>query len=1184
MTILRPLVTRQVFRAVISYAVAVAGASLTLWLTHEVMNGDEARREHRFRREAQEQTESITRPFEEQLSTLEILQRVLHAVDGIDEATLTRILDPLSRGAGLRGFVWAPRITAEERAGFERHGKTRRGTSFSIAEFDAQGRLERAPPRERHFPVTFGIPPEASRDVAGLDLASLPELGPLIEEAIEEGTTLSGGYVPSSLAPAAGRKMVTFVTPVYATGRIPLHREERRAAIRGLLVATLDIVDLFDVALAFGHGELHVSLFDYGQREQAVRRWPPTDADGNPPDRRDLPGYSRNFELAGHVWTVRVDASPAWLAANTTGRANYIAAFGLILTLVLFFTLRRLLGRSALAEKLERSHGDVLTRQREAENRAGMLSKVVEQSPAAIMIADLRGRIEYVNDMFVEMTGYARDEAIGKTATLLTVSGEGDGAYREMHEAILSNRAWHGELPDRRHDGRIFWQRVIVAPIRDPDGNTTHVMTIGEDITELRGLTARLQESENRFRGAMAVMAEGLAVLSQDGVCHFANRTAAAIFRYPEHGPQPLDTRQLPVQFLDDDRKTVPNPLESRRTLSALCTRRELRNRMVGLRFRDGTVRWLEISTSPLRTGEKPPRMVATFSDVTERRQAEEKSRLAFEAIRHSGEGIVMTDADQRIISANPAFEAMTGYGAAEVIGKTSEFLFSNRQQEGFLDGARRSLESAGHWQGEVWSRRKNGELYPGWLGISAVREADGRARYYVHIFSDMTERKAAQRRIEFLAHHDPLTELPNRLLLRDRMAQAMARASRTRTRAALMFLDLDRFKKINDSLGHPVGDALLKAIAERLKGCVRESDTISRQGGDEFIIVLSDVRDSEAVARVADKIHQIMGQPFEIGSHSLITSFSIGVAIFPDDGEDFDVLMQKADTAMYHAKEAGRNSHRFFTEQMNWAVVEHMNLETQLRRALDNNEFILHYQPQLDLQERAIIGIEALVRWNSPENGLVPPAKFIPVAEESGLIVRIGAWVLREACRQAKAWQDAGLPPLVMAVNLSAIQFRRLDLINTVIDALVLSDLDSQWLELELTESILLQDTETTLDTVHRLKALGLKLSVDDFGTGYSSLAYLKRFAVDKLKIDQSFVRDLLTDPDDAAIVRAIIQMAHSLKLKTIAEGVENEELCNLLNLFHCDEIQGYWLARPMPADELEAFVRGYPAEAGLR
>ncbi|MBP6654038.1 MAG: EAL domain-containing protein, partial [Propionivibrio sp.] len=350
---------------------------------------------------------------------------------------------------------------------------------------------------------------------------------------------------------------------------------------------------------------------------------------------------------------------------------------------------------------------------------------------------------------------------------------------------------------------------------------------------------------------------------------------------------------------------------------------------------------------------------------------------------------------------------------------------------------------------------------------------------------------------------------------------------------------------------------------------------TISRQGGDEFIVLLNDVRDGEAIARVADKIHQRMADPIVLGTHTLNTSFSIGIAIYPDDGSDFDTLLQKADTAMYHAKEAGRNSHRFFTEQMNRQVVEHLSLETNLRRALENKEFVLHYQPQMDLGDGRIIGVEALIRWNSPENGLISPARFIPVAEDSGLIVPIGAWVLNEACRQARAWQDAGLPPIVVAVNLSAVQFKRPELVNTVINALVLSDLDSQWLELELTESILIQDAEATLDTVRRLKSLGIKLSMDDFGTGYSSLTYLKRFAVDKLKIDQSFVRDLVSDPDDAAIVRAIIQMAHSLKLKTIAEGVETEELANLLRIFHCDEIQGYWLARPMPAEQMEVFLR---------
>ena len=616
--------------------------------------------------------------------------------------------------------------------------------------------------------------------------------------------------------------------------------------------------------------------------------------------------------------------------------------------------------------------------------------------------------------------------------------------------------------------------------------------------------------------------------------------------------------------------------------LVTLREQREIRDAIVGVRGRAKDLRWLRVNTCLLRSRGENERcgVVLTFSDITERRHAEEQLRLAFEVTNHTSEGVMVSDAMHRIVSINPALERMIGLRSDQVAGRPSG-LFVRAVDDASFAAVNDALMQGKPWQGEVRLKKKTGRSMHGWAALSVVRDAENRVRHHVAIFSDMTERKEAQARIEFLAHHDPLTGLPNRLLLRDRVAQALAHAVRMQGRVALMYLDLDRFKTINDSLGHPVGDALLREVVERLKSCVRDSDTICRQGGDEFIILLNDVRDSEAVSRIAEKIHLRMTEPVILVKHVLTTSFSIGIALGPEDGNDFDTLLQKADTAMYHAKEAGRNGHRFFTEQMNRQVVEHLTLENKLRRALENHEFVLHYQPQLDLAENKIIGVEALIRWNSAEDGLISPARFIPVAEASGLIAPIGAWVLREACRQARVWQDAGLAPFTVAVNLSAMQFKRPDLINTVINALVLADLDSQWLELELTESILIQDAEATVDAVRRLKALGIKLSVDDFGTGYSSLAYLKRFAVDKLKIDQSFVRDLGRDPEDSAIVRAIIQMAHSMKLKTIAEGVETPELVEVLRLFHCDEIQGYYLARPMPADELEAFVRQFqPSE----
>lgn len=441
--------------------------------------------------------------------------------------------------------------------------------------------------------------------------------------------------------------------------------------------------------------------------------------------------------------------------------------------------------------------------------------------------------------------------------------------------------------------------------------------------------------------------------------------------------------------------------------------------------------------------------------------------------------------------------------------------------------------------------------------------------------------RKKAERQMEYLAHHDTLTGLPNRVLVQDRFAHAKSRADREGTKLALLFLDLDGFKTINDSLGHGVGDALLRQIAERLGGCVRDSDTISRLGGDEFLVLLSDITSADDTGPVLLKLLERLHEPVRVEARELSTSVSVGVSIYPDDGHDFDTLLKKSDMAMYRAKDAGRNTYRYFDEQMNVEAVEQLALRSDLRHALERSEFVLHYQPQIELATGRVIGAEALVRWNHPERGMVMPMRFIPAAEESGLIIPLGAWVMHEACRQAAAWRRAGLPPLVMAVNLSAVQFRRGDVEQTVIAVLEAAGLPPEWLELELTESILIHESEGVLATVRRLKQQGVRFSIDDFGTGYSSLSYLKRFEIDKLKIDRSFVRDLAVDADDAAIVRAIIQMARSLGLATIAEGVETDEMLSRLRAFGCDEAQGYYFARPMPVQDFERYLHEQNARA---
>jgi len=1168
----------QINRWLILAFIGSLGVLITTWVSQSLHEVERDRLNQRFQMEARGRADAVIGQLRQPLDHLATLQRLFGSVEHVDWAAFRKFVAPMLNQPGVRSYMWLPRVAAADRAAFEQEGKAVWDDDFSIISLDQDAQPVHAADRDQYFPMLYRVPEQGGRFLAGNDLYAVPARARLIDQAIDSSLPTATELGAITVGPPRSDSAF-IIAPTYRGGVVPVTRAERRDKASGVVMVALNVADLFAAAAgSLPEIGVHVRLFDvnkparnqiialWSSRLHAAKRWF---------DETPLP-YSEDMELASHVWTVQVEASPAWLEANRPAGLRFAFPFGLFVTALLLLYFHRLLGRSELADSLVVTHENDLKQRGAAETWANKLSMVVDQNPSTIFITDLDGRIEYVNEKFVETTGYSRAEAIGQNSSILRPLANDDPVYQGLREAIASAQSWKGELQNKRRDGTLYWERVLVSPIRDARGEVTNYMSIRENISELRAVMTRLQESEGRFRGAMAAMVEGLAILSPNGRFLFGNRAAEQLLQLAEGELQGMEPQDIPLERLRED--GTPYLMDEFPSAITLREGREVRDAVVGYRAPDGQVTWVSLNTTPLLMGEAQNcGAVVTFTDITERRRADEQLKLAYAAIHHSGEGILVTDAAHRIVSANPAFESVTGYAAAEIIGKTPGYVSSAKHGDQFYATVQEVLDAAGYWQGEVWNQRKNGEVYPEWMGVSAVSENDGRPKYYVYIFSDMSERQAAQERIEFLAHHDPLTGLPNRLLLRDRAEQAQAQATRMQSRVALMFLDLDRFKTINDSLGHPVGDALLLTVVERLKGCVRDSDTISRQGGDEFIILLNDVRDSEAASRVADKIHQRMGEPIVLGNQTLISSFSIGIALYPDDGEDFDSLLQKADTAMYHAKESGRNSHRFFTEQMNLQVVEHMTMETQLRSALERNEFVLHYQPQLDLHEGGIVGVEALIRWNNPEFGLVSPAKFIPVAEDSGLIVPIGAWVLNEACRQAKAWQDAGLPPFVVAVNLSAVQFRRLDLVNTVINALVLSDLDSQWLELELTESILIQDAEATLDSVRRLKALGVKLSVDDFGTGYSSLAYLKRFSVDKLKIDQSFIRDLVADPDDAAIVRAIIQMARSLKLTTIAEGVETEELSNLLRLFHCDEIQGYWFARPIPADQLEAFVRAH-------
>ncbi|MBF0358943.1 MAG: EAL domain-containing protein [Magnetococcales bacterium] len=584
--------------------------------------------------------------------------------------------------------------------------------------------------------------------------------------------------------------------------------------------------------------------------------------------------------------------------------------------------------------------------------------------------------------------------------------------------------------------------------------------------------------------------------------------------------------------------------------------------------------------------------MVGTVHDVSRQRDAEDHLRIAtsvFDGVmqeveaqlsvttqvfENAIEGVIITDSQGKIQTVNLAFSTITGYSSQEAVGRPIDFMRSTDQNDEATKKKWAALNTGSAWKGEVWSRRKSGEAYPQWETITAISDSSGAISNYVSVFHDLSDIKAREQLLNFRTYHDTLTGLPNRELFLDRLNQSISSATRNNGKVLVLFLGLDHFKNINNSLGHGSGDLLLKSVANRFQDFIREGDTICRLGGDSFGFIIRGIHLVKDALTVIQKLLGVLALPFVINEHELFVTASSGITMFPDDGNDADSLIKYADMALTRAKTAGRDRYQFYTETMGLQANRRLLLETNLRLALDRDEFVLYYQPKLCLVADKVVGMEALVRWQHPETGLIPPGEFISVAEETGLIIPLGEWILRAACRQTKEWLDAGFSPLKVAINLSARQFREeglLDLIKRVLDE---TGLPSGMLELEITESMVMDDVEEAINVLGQLRAQGISIAVDDFGTGYSSLSYLRRFPINTLKIDQAFIRDLTSDSKDAAIIESIISLAKGLDLRVVAEGVEALEQQNYLDSEGCDEIQGYYFSRPLPALAFTQFL----------
>ncbi len=816
------------------------------------------------------------------------------------------------------------------------------------------------------------------------------------------------------------------------------------------------------------------------------------------------------------------------------------------------------------------------------------LVQAVEQSPVSIVVTNLQGEIEYVNEAFCQTAGYARSEVLGRNPRFLKADGADAEQFPGMWQQLLAGKAWQGSFSNVRKDGSVYWEHAQISPVLDEQGQITHFLAVKENITERKLADERLLEARQRLQASHDLLDQlsryvpGVIyqyVMHPDGrVCFpYASDGMHAIWGVTPEQVRDDASPLYATVHPDDVRRVVESMQASARTLQPW--REEYR-----VQLPQRGLRWLSSHAMPALRADGAVMWHGITNDVTEQKNTEVRLQLAANVFSHAREGIIITDARGLIVDVNAMFSHITGYVREDVLGRNPSLLRSGKHGPEFYAAMWQSLAQADYWSGEITNQRRDGVSYVQNLTISVVRNADGQVQNYVALFNDITLVKEHQHQLEKMAHYDALTGLPNRLLLADRLEQAILQCQRQQRVLAVVYLDLDGFKAVNDAHGHDVGDALLVALAQRLKTLLREGDTLARMGGDEFVAVLTRLGQPHDCEPVIARLLQCAAEPVRLGALVLNVSASIGVTYYPADGVDADLLLRHADQAMYLAKHAGKNRFHTFDVDQDAAVQSQRESLERTRQALAAQEFVLYYQPKVNMVSGQVVGAEALIRWQHPQRGLLPPADFLPTIENHPLSVDLGLWVLESALQQMAHWHAMGFA-MSVSVNVSARQLQQDDFVQTLANALArYPGVPPRHLELEVLETSALEDVMQVSQIMQACLMLGVSFALDDFGTGYSSLIYLRRLPAGMLKIDQNFVRDMLDDPGDCAIVEAVVGLASVFKRQVIAEGVETIAHGSLLLSMGCHLVQGYGIARPMPAADFPDWAANWQSPVQWR